>query len=388
MHSQRFTLFLFILFFTISCRPRQQRVQFEIYSENNIPYSALDNDLGSRSFDFQRPDMKGTFPLYIMVHAGAFFKGDKSAGIVDELGDELAKKGNAVASINYSLISEKEFGIGISNVAAGKFVCSEFVYESIQDVRTAIRHLKSNHEQYQIDPNRIYLVGYSAGAIIGLHLAYMDDEEANEIFVTRGNCLDCLPARGEQSNVDATLNGVVAISGGLFSDDLIDPSDNTPVLMMHGKRDSIVPFGIGYPFSKFIDRRDAINIPELENGITVTRTTSDGRTEEFDLQLDLDLAIPEWLKRSAAKMLFGEMYGSGAIINDARKANRESKLIANEGDHTFMRDRNGLFDQRTKQELVRDIVHFTNSGKRTKRTKRERAPRPKREKRERRRDRN
>ena len=45
---------------------------------------------------------------------------------------------------------------------------SRTVYRGIQDVRAAVRYFRANADELGIDPNRIYLIGNSAGAILSL----------------------------------------------------------------------------------------------------------------------------------------------------------------------------------------------------------------------------
>jgi acetyl esterase/lipase len=46
------------------------------------------------------------------------------------------------------------------------------VYRGVQDINAAVRYLRANAETYGIDPERIYVLGNSAGAILAIENIY------------------------------------------------------------------------------------------------------------------------------------------------------------------------------------------------------------------------
>jgi acetyl esterase/lipase len=87
----------------------------------------------------------GPFPLVIMVHGGGFMMGDKSDGAGLTGVDQLLAAGYAVASINYRLSSEA-------------------IYPAqIYDAKAAVRFLRANAEEYQLNPDKFGAWGASAG---------------------------------------------------------------------------------------------------------------------------------------------------------------------------------------------------------------------------------
>jgi len=87
----------------------------------------------------------GPFPLIIMVHGGGFMMGDKSDGAGLTGVDQLLAAGYAVASINYRLSSEA-------------------IYPAqIYDAKAAVRFLRANAEEYQLNPDKFGAWGASAG---------------------------------------------------------------------------------------------------------------------------------------------------------------------------------------------------------------------------------
>jgi acetyl esterase/lipase len=92
-------------------------------------------------------------PLIIWVHGGGWNRGDarQSGAFTDWPGvlATLAARGYVVASVDYRLSGEAKFS------------------GEVQDVKAAIRFLRSQAGDYGIDPSRVYLWGGSAGG----HLA-------------------------------------------------------------------------------------------------------------------------------------------------------------------------------------------------------------------------
>jgi alpha-L-fucosidase 2 len=99
----------------------------------------------SLRLDASIPEGSGPFPAAIIVHGGAWVRGDKKIDVAP-LFKPLSDAGIAWFSINYRLAADPlHFGIAIN------------------DVEAAIRFVKNNAGEYRIDPDRIALIGESAG---------------------------------------------------------------------------------------------------------------------------------------------------------------------------------------------------------------------------------
>ena len=113
--------------------------------EKDIPYAGTAN--WRQTLDLLLPKTQAggkPLPIIVAIHGGAFMMGDKSMAIGDVAGFVAA--GEYVgASINYRLSGEAIWPA------------------QIQDCKAAIRWIRANAGKYNIDPNRIGVIGSSAG---------------------------------------------------------------------------------------------------------------------------------------------------------------------------------------------------------------------------------
>jgi para-nitrobenzyl esterase len=181
-------------------------------------------------------------PLIIMAHGGSFLGGTKTGTDVVPLCKDLAKLGYVVASIEYR-VGMLNFPFMDSTGAAAA------VLRGVHDGRAAVRFFRKNSisggNTYKIDINNIYFAGSSAGAFIGLHIAYMDLPSELPAYVdttkhigTGGGIEGLSGNPGYPSNVKAVINMC-----GALSDTSWMKSGDTPVLSFHGDKDNTVPFG-------------------------------------------------------------------------------------------------------------------------------------------------
>jgi acetyl esterase/lipase len=124
---------------------------------------ACANTSQAQKLDLYLPEEgKGPFPVIVHIHGGGFAIGDKRDIHVLPLLRGL-DRGYAVASVNYRLSGEAIFPAGL------------------QDVKAAVRWLRANSEQYQLDGERIVAWGGSAGGYyaamlcLTAHVADLDD---------------------------------------------------------------------------------------------------------------------------------------------------------------------------------------------------------------------
>ncbi|MBN1646584.1 MAG: alpha/beta hydrolase [Spirochaetales bacterium] len=112
---------------------------------NDLAYTA--DNRSSQKLDLFIPDTGKKRPLIIWIHGGGFLTGSKK----DHVPLEYVEHGFAVASINYRLSRQAVFPA------------------QIEDVKAAVRWLRTNAKKYHLDPGRFGAWGESAGG----HLAAM-----------------------------------------------------------------------------------------------------------------------------------------------------------------------------------------------------------------------
>ncbi len=215
-------------------------------------------------------------PVIVWAHPGGFINGEKDSEGAVLWCTEMAKMGYVAVSIAY----RKRMVINVTVTGPAQGVGSDggavrAVYLAIQDARSAIRYLKANAGTYGIDPNKVFMAGSSAGAVMAANVAYVETAErpwptTGSIFPPRSNlgCVDCGEFAIED---DSNWNGDIAAGmvswGGLEDfddgDDILDVIDDVNdadgdgqidterMLFMHGADDDVVLPGKGKPFSSF-----------------------------------------------------------------------------------------------------------------------------------------
>ena len=128
---------------------------------------------------------------------------------------------------------------------------SRTVYRAMQDVHAAVRYMRAHAAELRIDPDKIYLLGNSAGGMMGLeniyglkksdYPSYIEDEEKG--YVNMGE----LDEYGEKG-FDGVANGVVALWGAVHDKNIVNNS-KVPVFLAHGDSDYVMPFAEGHAVS-------------------------------------------------------------------------------------------------------------------------------------------
>jgi acetyl esterase len=199
---------------------------------HNIEYAQAN---GAALFlDANIPEGQGPFPAAIIVHGGGWVRGDR---MVDPgpLFAPLARAGIAWFSIDYRLSNDvSQFGA------------------AIEDVENAIRFVKAHAREYRIDPERIALIGESAGGQLAA-MAALDPAPGTQVMavvalyaptdlVKLAKTSEFVPKQIRDSMVGTPFEQLLLARLGQLS-----PIDNVkpgapPFLLIHGTEDALVPF--------------------------------------------------------------------------------------------------------------------------------------------------
>lgn len=214
----------------------EPEVPDNIQEIKNIEYKKIDT-LSLRLDIYKLKELAEPAPVMIFIHGGAWRTGKRSDYLPYLI--DYAKKGYITATVSYRLVKQAIFPA------------------AVQDANCAVKWIKSHAGEYGIDPNRVVIIGGSAGGHLSLMVGYAGEEELfNE---------DCLCEGDSKVNVVIDLYGPVdlttpyAISTYQVQDFLnatydkdpdvfkmASPStfispDDPPTLIFQGTIDSLVP---------------------------------------------------------------------------------------------------------------------------------------------------
>jgi len=185
----------------------------------------------------------------IVSHGGAMVAGAKDDFNQHTVNycDSLAARGYVTASLEYRLgvtVTEKDYQQHIDSADFARAV-----YRGVQDIRATVRYFRANAKTLGINPNRIYLIGNSAGAIISLENIYSSTESDFPAYMNYSGVPDlgALDLYGE-SGYDSRANAAAALWGAVHNLDMIG-NNETPVLLIHGTDDKTVSFKTARPLS-------------------------------------------------------------------------------------------------------------------------------------------
>ncbi len=131
--------------------------------------SYLKDSLPKHRLDLFRPKQTKA-PVLIFVHGGGWIEGDKALAIGDvdvygNIGRFYASQGILTAIINYRLLN-------LSEPPGDRSLTLD---DQLSDVASSVAWLHQNAKTFGGDPNKIFLMGHSAGAQLVAHLALRPD---------------------------------------------------------------------------------------------------------------------------------------------------------------------------------------------------------------------
>lgn len=176
------------------------------------------------------------FPAVLIIHGGGFTGGDKAASREINIGSNLALNGIVGMSVNYELSKAPGHATWPRN---------------IHDCKTAVRWLRKNARRLRVDPERIGVIGGSAGGVLAALVTLTRKEDGLEPaalsefssavkcgvdlygpgdFTTRDNLQMLGKTRAEAPELYKQSSAVTYARKG-----------SPPLLIMHGTGDKTVP---------------------------------------------------------------------------------------------------------------------------------------------------
>ena len=162
----------------------------------------------------------------VWVHGGYFQRGDKDMPYYRPIVDSLTRAGYVTISIDYRLNPTTPPGVDAVVLQGRLDEYIDTVRDAQHDAQAAIRWVRAHAEELRIDPDKVGIVGHSAGGLTTNMVAFNDDDPG-----TSGN-------PGWSSRPTAA----VAMAGGSLPIKMTNVGPGEPPLMVvHGLADFVVP---------------------------------------------------------------------------------------------------------------------------------------------------
>lgn len=215
------------------CTNTEQPVQLT----NNITYNTQNQQL-----DLYTPKIRDKETAIMFIHGGGFKYGSKEN--MASFANLYAQSGFVSTSINYRLAPKHTYPAAIN------------------DVKEALIWMKDNAEKYGYNPNKIVVVGHSAGATLALNLG-LDRTQGVAAAVSVapvtdiGTLIKSAPLLELRSQLASYMGGEPPIKASPIEQ---VNTESSPVLLFHGDKDTVVPISQSALLAK---KLKAHNVPIL-----------------------------------------------------------------------------------------------------------------------------
>lgn len=168
------------------------------------------------------------YPAVIMLHGGSFKDHSKDHPRSNKLANEIAKGGYKCFLINYRLMGDNP----PAPPPWDKTIIWSAMHAAFVDAKAAIRHVREHAEKYNVDPDRIAILGESAGAFAALAAGVAGEDEFVHDSATLPPLATNHPAISGRPNAVVNLWGAAELLLDRFS------PKTPPILTIHGRKDT------------------------------------------------------------------------------------------------------------------------------------------------------
>lgn len=178
-------------------------------------------------------------PVLFVNYGGSFINGSKTDGYVVDICKDFAKRGYVTCAIDYRLFDLCNF--------PDSAIMLDVVVKAVGDQKAAIRFMREHASEYKVDTNFVFLSGVSAGGILAVHTAYIDDVTEVPDYVANTIQSNGGIEGNSSSNTQfsSSVQGVWSMSGGLHKATWID-GDDPLLIAIHETQDPTVPYAHGF----------------------------------------------------------------------------------------------------------------------------------------------
>ena len=236
-------------------------------TEEGLVYGTADGQ--TLTMDYYAPKGVGVHPIAIIIHGGGYHGGDSKSGSEAYIADFLAPAGYAVFSVNYRLAPQYPYPY------------------MVLDVQRAVRYIRYNSKKWDADPNKIALVGGSAGGflsnMVGLQNAPGDEQAVDPVDRVSAKAQAVVSLYAQSSfefvplneDVHRLLDPLIAEKGEKEAIREASPityvsKNDPPFLEILGDQDEYIPFSeatnLQTALHKVGVRCDIIRIPGGKHG--------------------------------------------------------------------------------------------------------------------------
>ncbi len=181
-------------------------------------------------------DRDGPAPLIIFIHGAGMDR-----HFIEAVGTPFNEAGFAMASFDQASVGAREVQGGFLKQA---YAFRQLPWKAVNDARRLMDYLQTHPE---IDPERIYLIGASFGAVTGANLVAHDNRIRAACFIVGGaNLPVLLDAPAMRESIENPVLYWFAKQLFIFIMNPADPihyasqTEGTPVLMQNAEHDTLV----------------------------------------------------------------------------------------------------------------------------------------------------